>query len=126
MLRTVSPKSTADTTSPGDEDAAKPAVEDVDVQEGEPEIPEIPDEIVPAPPAPHPAPRPNPRKRITVDEPASMENKDVLISKAQMPVPLSDVKVPSPTDVARHNLTHLPYKRWCRFCVAARCLNTPT
>ena len=29
-------------------------------------------------------------------------------------------KEPSPEDVARHNLTHIPYRSWCPHCVAAR------
>ena len=28
--------------------------------------------------------------------------------------------VPSPAEVARHNLTHLPYRHWCPHCVRAR------
>ena len=31
---------------------------------------------------------------------------------------------PSPADVARHNLTHLPYRTWCPHCVAARRANS--
>ena len=38
---------------------------------------------------------------------------------------LVDVAEPSPAEVALHNLTHLPYKRWCRWCVAARRANAP-
>ena len=127
MLRAVSPTSEADTVSPGEGEPAEPLVEEQGNVESE--IPEIPDGIEaaepPAPPKPPQTPRPRPHKRITVDEHASAENKDILVSKAQMPVPLTDVKVPSPAEVARHNLTHLPYKRWCKFCVAARCPNVP-
>ena len=32
---------------------------------------------------------------------------------------------PSAEEVARHRLTRLPYRRWCRFCVMARCRNEP-
>ena len=32
--------------------------------------------------------------------------------------------VPSPAEVARHNLTHLPYRAWCKFCLAARRQNS--
>ena len=124
MLRAVSPMSDADSVSPGD------GV--VEQAEGEPEevvrVASEESEEPPPPPQPHPAgrrPRPRPGKRVTVDEPAAVENKGVLVGKAQLPVPLTDVKVPSPAEVARHNLTHLPYKRWCRFCVAARCPNLP-
>ena len=31
--------------------------------------------------------------------------------------------VPTPEEIRRHVLTHLPYRRWCRFCVMARCRN---
>ena len=34
-------------------------------------------------------------------------------------------KEPSPTEVNRHNLTHLPYRSWCPHCVAARRANAP-
>ena len=44
---------------------------------------------------------------------------------AREPVPLPDVKEPSPQEVARHCLTHLPYRRWCRWCVMARRLGAP-
>ena len=40
--------------------------------------------------------------------------------RAREPVPLPDVPEPSAEEVARHCLTHLPYKRWCRWCVMAR------
>ena len=32
---------------------------------------------------------------------------------------------PSPAEVNRHNLTHLPYRSWCPHCVAARRANAP-
>ena len=131
MLRTVRPPSVDDHVIPGDEDAAVQADEpEEDVHEAG--IPDIPDRLEeapeppPVPPAnPEPRPRPKLRQRITVDEHASHENAGVLIKKAQIPVPMTDVNVPSPSEVAKHNLTHLPYKRWRRFCVAARCLNIP-
>ena len=44
---------------------------------------------------------------------------------AQQPVALPDVKPPTQAEVDLHNLTHLPYRRWCRFCVAARRPNSP-
>ena len=43
----------------------------------------------------------------------------------QRPRPLTDVKQPSPAEVATHNLTHLPYRRWCKWCVMARGPNLP-
>ena len=38
---------------------------------------------------------------------------------------LPEVPQPSAAEVARHSLTHLPYRRWCKWCVAARMLNVP-
>ena len=32
---------------------------------------------------------------------------------------------PTPAEVARHNLTHLPYRNWCPHCVACRRANAP-
>ena len=31
-----------------------------------------------------------------------------------------DPKLPSPEDVEEHNLTHVPYRNWCRHCVRGR------
>ena len=42
---------------------------------------------------------------------------------AQEPKPLPDVKMPSAAEIARHSLTHIPYRRWCRWCVMARMPN---
>ena len=47
------------------------------------------------------------------------------VKKAIDPVPLPDVPIPSPEEVRRHNITHLPYKRWCKWCVCARRNNSP-
>ena len=42
---------------------------------------------------------------------------DVVVQPAEcLPVP----KSPSAREIAVHNLTHLPYRSWCRHCVAAR------
>ena len=43
--------------------------------------------------------------------------------RARQAIPLTEVPEPSPAEVARHNLTHLPYRRWCRWCVMARRAN---
>ena len=45
--------------------------------------------------------------------------------KAKVAKGLPDVYEPTPAEVARHCLTHLPYKRWCKWCVAARMRNYP-
>ena len=34
------------------------------------------------------------------------------IEDAQSPTPLPDVKPPTAAEVALHNLTHLPYRKW--------------
>ena len=34
-------------------------------------------------------------------------------------------KEPTAVEVARHNLTHMPYRSWCPHCVAARRTNDP-
>ena len=44
---------------------------------------------------------------------------------AREAVPLPDVPEPSPQEVARHNLTHLPFRRWCKWCVMARRAGRP-
>ena len=44
---------------------------------------------------------------------------------AQRPRALPDVYVPTKAEVERHNLTHLPYRNWCRICVAGKKPNTP-
>ena len=38
---------------------------------------------------------------------------------------LTDVHQPSAAEIAQHSLTHIPNKRWCKWCVAARMLNVP-
>ena len=43
--------------------------------------------------------------------------------QARGALPLPDVPEPSPAEVALHNLTHLPFRRWCRWCVMARRAN---
>ena len=45
-------------------------------------------------------------------------------ARAEAARPLPEVKEPTPEEVAKHCLTHLPYRRWCRWCVAARMLAT--
>ena len=44
---------------------------------------------------------------------------------AREAVPIPDVPEPSPQEVARHCLTHLPFRRWCRWCVMARRAGRP-
>ena len=50
------------------------------------------------------------------DEIVDTDDEDAFISGRCMPCPGE----PSPQEVARHNLTHLPYRAWCPHCVAAR------
>ena len=37
-----------------------------------------------------------------------------------VPKGLPSPSLPSKAEVEHHNLTHLPYRSWCPFCVAAR------
>ena len=48
------------------------------------------------------------------------EGDDVVQPALCLPCP----KTPTDHEVAVHNLTHLPYRSWCRHCVAARRPNT--
>ena len=34
--------------------------------------------------------------------------------------PIRNVKLPSLAEIEEHNLTHLPYRNWCRHCVRGR------
>ena len=43
--------------------------------------------------------------------------------RERQPRPLPEVKPPSAAEEARHRLTHIPYRRWCRWCVQARMRN---
>ena len=38
---------------------------------------------------------------------------------------LPEVYQPTAEELAKHCLTHLPYRRWCKWCVAARMANFP-
>jgi len=38
--------------------------------------------------------------------------------------PLPTPQTPTQAQIARHNLTHLPYQSWCPFCVACRRKNS--
>ena len=44
------------------------------------------------------------------------EEDDVVQPARCLPCPVA----PSPKEIAIHNLTHMPYRSWCRHCVAAR------
>ena len=43
----------------------------------------------------------------------------------QLPKALPTPKLPSRAVIAHHNLTYIPYRSWCKFCVAARRNNDP-
>ena len=43
----------------------------------------------------------------------------------QVPRALPSPTLPAKRDVEFHNLTHIPYRSWCPFCVAARRKNRP-
>ena len=55
------------------------------------------------------------------EEEVSIENGQVV----QLPKALPTPKVPSKKEVDFHNLTHIPYRNWCPFCVRARRKNDP-
>ena len=38
---------------------------------------------------------------------------------------VKDHKVPSDREVREHNLTHLPFRAWCKHCVFGRAKNDP-
>ena len=38
---------------------------------------------------------------------------------------MQDPKAPSPEEIADHNLSHLPYRSWCRHCVRGKCKEMP-
>ena len=39
--------------------------------------------------------------------------------EVRAPKTLWDPLLPTPLEVAEHNLTHRPYRRWCKICIAA-------
>ena len=36
-----------------------------------------------------------------------------------------DVRLPSVAEIAEHNLTHLPFRDWCAFCVQGKAVSHP-
>ena len=59
--------------------------------------------------------------RLDVDDDAA-ESDPVLV---QAPRALSSPSQPTAEEIAQHWLTHLPYRSWCKFCVAAKRGNAP-
>ena len=53
------------------------------------------------------------------------EAADHNVEAAQRAVPVCSPCAPTQAEVDWHNLTHLPYRSWCQWCVAARKPNTP-
>ena len=43
-----------------------------------------------------------------------------MIEEAARPKPLHDPRKPSAQEVAEHEITHIPHRSWCSFCVRAR------
>ena len=60
------------------------------------------------------------RESLIGDEIIDTESGDTTLMAKGHPAPRS----PTPEEVGRHNLTHLPYRAWCPHCVAARRPNT--
>ena len=42
------------------------------------------------------------------------------LEESQAPRGVAAPNEPSPTEVAKHNLTHFPYRSWCPHCLACR------
>lgn len=53
---------------------------------------------------------------IEPDDKVDADEEDVVQPGAPLPEP----RMPSPAEIARHNVTHLPYRCWCKHCVRAR------
>ena len=66
-----------------------------------------------------------PEDHAHVDEDTSVPPPPAPHAQARRAKPLPDIKEPTAEEVAQHSLTHLPYRRWCRWCVRARMLNFP-
>ena len=47
------------------------------------------------------------------------------VVEARVPSTLRAPCLPSAKEVADHNVTHVPYRSWCPFCVAAAAKATP-
>ena len=45
--------------------------------------------------------------------------------EAARPKALPDPRKPTPAEVREHELTHLPYRSWCRHCVRGKGKNAP-
>ena len=60
-----------------------------------------------------------------VDVPDAPEVAQDPDGKAMPAKGLPEVCQPTAEEQAKHALTHLPYRRWCKWCVAARMLNVP-
>ena len=52
---------------------------------------------------------------IDIDDDVVVQNVD----------PLPEPLVPTRAQISTHNITHLPYRSWCKHCVAARRPNSP-
>ena len=45
--------------------------------------------------------------------------------EAKPPEVLRDPGAPTPKEVEQHNVTHLPFRSWCRHCVRGRAESHP-
>ena len=49
-------------------------------------------------------------------------DEDIVVQNAE---PLPEPRVPMRAHISSHNITHMPYRSWCKHCVAARRRNNP-
>ena len=50
---------------------------------------------------------------------------EVVGDEVRGPKLLKDPGAPSPAEVERHNVTHMPYRSWCPICVEGRARDRP-
>ena len=78
-----------------------------------PVSPELPSEECPAPDVPG---KEDEHERDLVCKPCAVVD-DEGLDTAQRPKDIADVYIPTKQEIARHNLTHMPYRSWCQICV---------
>ena len=54
------------------------------------------------------------------DEPKETED-----ARQRHPILVRDPQLPSQTEIDEHNMTHLPFRSWCRHCVRGRAESHP-
>ena len=59
--------------------------------------------------------------RVDIHESGNADEPELVQQQRGMPSPAQ----PTVDDLALHWLTHLPYRNWCKWCVAAKRANAP-